>query len=112
LTEALSDPARLRGLLALAGDREREVLRQLAAGPPLGSVREATRPVAAGDADTPVRWLLAHGLLVAIDSDTVELPREVGLLVRGDAPLGTLRLHPPAAEAKELGAGTADDAGA
>jgi len=28
LTEALSDPARLRGLLALAGDREREVLRQ------------------------------------------------------------------------------------
>ena len=112
LTEALSDPARLRGLLALAGDREREVLRQLAAGPPLGSVREATRPVPAGDADTPVRWLLAHGLLVGIDSDTVELPREVGLLVRGDEPLGPSRLRPPEATPREVGPDTADATGA
>ena len=105
LTEALADPVRLRGLLALAGDREREVLRQLADGPPLGSVRDATRPVAAEDADTPVRWLLAHGLLVGIDSDTVELPREVGLLVRGDEPLGPPRLRPPAGDAARGGAG-------
>jgi hypothetical protein len=112
LTEALSDPARLHGLLALAGDREREVLRQLAAGPPLGSVREATRPVPAGDADTPVRWLLAHGLLVGIDSDTVELPREVGLLLRGDEPLGPPRLRPPEATPREVGPDTADATGA
>src|SRR6185437_14098865 len=95
LTEALSDPARLRGLLALAGDREREVLRQLAAGPPLGSVREATRPVAAGDADTPVRWLLAHGLLVGVDE-----------------PLGPPRLRPPEATPREVGPDTADATGA
>ncbi len=112
LVEALSDPARLRGLLAAAGEREREVLGQLATGPPLGSVREATRPVAAEDVDTPVRWLLAHGLLVAIDSDTVELPREVGLLVRGDEPLGPPRLRPPEGAAREVGPDAADHAGA
>ena len=112
LTEALTDPVRLKALLGLAGAREREVLTQLAAGPPLGTVRDATRPVPAEDADTPVRWLLAHGLLIAVDADTVELPREVGLLLRGDAPLGTLRLDPPPVAARDLGAGAADDAAA
>ncbi len=112
LAEALTDPVRLRHLLDLAGDREREVLAQLAAGPPLGTVRDATRPVAAEDADTPVRWLLAHGLLVAVDSDTVELPREVGLLVRGDAPLGPPRPDPPDPAPRTVGVDTADDAGA
>ena len=66
-------------------------------------MREATRPVPAEDADTPVRWLLAHGLLVGIDSDTVELPREIGLLVRGDEPLGPPRLRPPDATPREVG---------
>jgi len=112
LTEALTDPVRLKNLFASAGPREHEVLAQLAAGAPIGTVRDATRPVPAQDADSPVRWLLAHGLLVATDSDTVELPREVGLLVRGDVPLGALRLHPSAVTAKDIGAGTADDAGA
>jgi hypothetical protein len=112
LTEALTDPVRLRTLIGGAGDREREVLGQLAAGAPLGTVRDATRPVPAEDADTPVRWLLAHGLLVAIDSDTVELPREVGLVVRGEAPIGAPRLHPPAAQPREIGVRSADDAGA
>ena len=105
LADVLADRARLDALLAAAGEREREVLGQLAAGPPLGSVRDATRPVPAGEPDTPVRWLLAHGLLVAIDSDTVELPREVGLAARGDAPLGPLRLDPPATPTRTVGTG-------
>jgi len=71
------------------------VLARLAEGPPLGGVREARRSVPAEDADTPVRWLLAHGLLVAIDDESVELPREVGLLLRGAAPLGPLHPEPP-----------------
>lgn len=114
VAEVLTDPARLDALLRTvgAGDREREVLAQLAAGPPLGSVREANRPVRARDADSPVRRLLASGLLVAIDADTVELPREVGLAVRGDQPLGPLRLAPPPADTTDVGAETADAAGA
>ncbi len=109
---ALAEPGRLEALLARADEREREVLDQLAAGPPLGTVRDATRPVAAAEADSPVRWLLAHGLLVAIDPDTVELPREVGLAVRGDAVLGELRLRPPETAGEDVGAQTADAAGA
>jgi len=112
VAEALAEPGRLEALLARAGDREREVLDQLAAGPPLGTVRDAARPVAAADADSPVRWLLAHGLLVAIDPDTVELPREVGLAVRGDAPLGELRLRAPETVTEDVGAQVTDAAGA
>ncbi|MGB8651044.1 MAG: helicase-associated domain-containing protein, partial [Mycobacteriales bacterium] len=80
---ALSDPARVRSLVEQGGDGARAVLEQLAAGPPYGKVRDARRIPHGDEADSPVRWLLAHGLLVAIDDDTVELPREIALLLRG-----------------------------
>jgi hypothetical protein len=59
-----------------------------------------------------VRWLLAHGLLVAIDNDTVELPQEVGLAIRGDAPLGPLRTGPEPLRTSRPGQSSADAAGA
>jgi Helicase conserved C-terminal domain/WYL domain len=90
-----ADRVRLGQLIATAGPAEREVLASLAEGPPVGSVADALRPVSAASADTPVRWLLARGLLVAIDGTTVELPREVGLALRGDRPLGELHPDPP-----------------
>jgi hypothetical protein len=95
LAALFADRERLQGLLDKAGDEERKVLQALAAGPPLGQVRDALR---VGPVDSPVRWLLAHGLLVAIDNSTVELPREVGLLLRGDRPLGAVSPTPPALE--------------
>ena len=95
LVGLFNDRKRLQGLLDKAGDEERQVLTALAAGPPLGQVRDALR---AGPVDSPVRWLLAHGLLVAIDNGTVELPREAGLLVRGNAPLGDVRPTAPELE--------------
>jgi hypothetical protein len=112
LTDVLADPDRLGALLTRCGDAERAVLGQLAAGPPLGTVREALRPVAAENAGTPVRWLLAHGLLIAIAPETVELPREVGLALRGDRPLGPARVLPPPLDTLEPGAAAADRAGA
>jgi len=108
----LGDPERLRGLLAQAGPQEQQVLGSLAAGPPYGQVRDALRPVAADEADTPVRWLLAHGLLAAVDAGTVELPREVGLALRGAAPLGTVRPTSPELASAEPGAGQVDAAAA
>jgi hypothetical protein len=112
IAAVFADPARLAALLARCGTPERAVLGQLAAGPPLGTVRDALRQVSAADADTPVRWLLAHGLLVAIDAETVELPQEVGLALRGDAPLGPVRVEPePLATTRADRAGT-DAAGA
>jgi hypothetical protein len=95
LAEAFADERRLANLVAGCPPEAQAVLAKLAAGPPLGAVKDARRPVAAEDADTPVRWLLAHGLLVALDDESVELPREVGLHLRGGAPLGELHPEPP-----------------
>jgi len=93
LVELFSDRRRLQAALDAAGEEERRVLAALAVGPPLGQIRDALR---AGPVDSPVRWLLARGLLVAVDNATVELPREVGLLVRGSAPLGNISAAAPA----------------
>ncbi len=109
---ALTDPDRLRGLLDEAGPRAREVLESLAHGSPLGQVRDALRPVADGEDLSPVRWLIAHGLLVPVDTSTVELPREVALLLRGDAPLGEVRATPPPLDGSSPGKGAVDAAAA
>jgi hypothetical protein len=79
----LTDPRAVRDLLATGGEQAQAVLGQLAAGPPYGKVKDARRITSVEDVDSPVRWLLSRGLLVAIDDETVELPREIGLLVRG-----------------------------
>ena len=97
IVELFGDGDRLAALLATAGEPERRVLETLADGSPLGQVRDAKRPSAPDDS-SPVRWLLARGLLVPLDDDTVELPREVGLAVRGAAALGDVRPTPPALE--------------
>jgi hypothetical protein len=97
VVELFSDPARLAALVSCADADARRVLDTLAAGSPLGQVKDARRPVTA-PADSPVRWLLAHGLLVPVDDDTVELPREVGLVVRGERALGALAPEPPPLE--------------
>jgi len=103
---------RLGTLLARCGEAERRVLDQLAGGPPIGSLTGARRPTRAADAHGPVRWLLAHGLLVAIDDETVELPREVGLALRGDHPVGPSRHEPPRLAATTLGESTVDSSAA
>ncbi|WP_409462316.1 helicase-associated domain-containing protein [Amycolatopsis sp. GA6-003] len=69
--------------LAEVGDDERAVLTALAAGPPIGRTRDASFDVGLSDAATPVQKLLARGLLLRRDDQTVELPRELGLLLRG-----------------------------
>ncbi len=96
LVELFEDPSRLAALVATAGPDERRVLEALASGSPLGQVRDAMRPATPATAESPVRWLLARGLLVPVDDSTVELPREVGVLVRGERVLGGLSAEPPA----------------
>jgi hypothetical protein len=79
-------PERIRALVAAGPDGTTAVVEQLANGTPYGRVKGARTP---GPVDSPVRYLLAHGLVVAIDDDTVELPREVGR---------EFRERPPAAQ--------------
>lgn len=87
-------------LLATVDDEERRVLDALAAGPPIGRSR--------GDPAGPVGRLLARGLLLRVDPDTVELPRQVGLALRGDRPLGRIEVEPPDLGARDRGARTVD----
>jgi hypothetical protein len=116
LAAALSDQIRVGALVGSAPPEARSVLARLAGGPPIGEVRDARRPTVPGSGTAPVRWLLAHGLLIAIDTDVVELPREVALVLRGDRPYGELHPRPPApiapviAGCDEAGAGQAAEA--
>jgi hypothetical protein len=110
--ELCADPARLRRTLLAAPPQARAVLDRLAAGPPIGAIGASRQ----GEA---VRWLIDNGLLIAVSkagpaSDgVVELPREVGLLLRRDTgPLGPLGPRPPAADAPIRDPKAADSAGA
>ena len=95
-------------LLAAVEPDERRVLDTLAAGPPVGRSRAGPDPT------SPVARLLSRGLLVRVDADTVELPRQVGLALRGDRPMGALPVDPPDLATVERGIdlvdGTAADA--
>jgi Helicase conserved C-terminal domain len=72
---------------------QRRILEALAAGPPIGTSRDAT---ADADPNSPVQRLIAAGLLIRADEQTVELPREVGMALRADNPMGALPLAEPA----------------
>ncbi len=112
IAELLADTTRLAALLASADDAALRVLETLASGPPLGQVKDANRRATSSPGDSPVRWLLARGLLVPIDADTVELPREVGLALRGASALGALQPYPPALATAGAGPGGVDTAAA
>ncbi|MCX5068845.1 helicase C-terminal domain-containing protein [Micromonospora lupini] len=129
-----ADPAKLRRTLLAAPPSARAILDRLAAGPPVGSVPPGALqapPIGAQDAvladptnggaptGSPVRWLVDNRLLVAVPagsstaSGTVELPREVGLLLRRDTgPLGPLRTSPPPAATPPREPKAVDSAGA
>lgn len=77
---------------------ERSILQRLAAGPPLGSIANAYEPPETDERDRPVAALVRAGLLVPVDPGRVELPREVGVLLRGDRPLGDVPADAPAIE--------------
>jgi hypothetical protein len=112
IVTAIAAPAVLDRLLDSAGEQERAVLEQLAAGPPLGTIQGAQRPAVPDAPQTPVRWLLARALLVGVEPNTVELPREVGLAIRGSRPLGPSTAEPPTMTVRELDSSTVDSVAA
>jgi hypothetical protein len=110
-----ADRARLRRVVLSAPPGARAVLDRLAAGPPIGAL---TRDSVA----EPVRWLVEQHVLVPVseagraprpDGELVELPREIGMLLRRETgPLGVLRPQPPAPDGPSRGPQAADSAGA
>ncbi|NJC72840.1 hypothetical protein HC031_24425 [Planosporangium thailandense] len=107
----VSDAARLRRTLLAAPPAARAVLDRLAAGPPIGTANRAV--LNDPDSDSPVRWLVTRHLLVPTGGDTVELPREISLLLRRETgPLGELHPTPPEVDAPVREISAADRAGA
>ena len=104
-----ADAAKLRRTVLAAPPPSRAVLDRLAAGPPIGT----TTTSVTADPQSPVGWLVAKHLLVSIGDTTVELPREVGLLLRrDDGPLGPLHPAPPAPTTVIRTVSSVDSAGA
>jgi Helicase conserved C-terminal domain/WYL domain len=95
IVDLLRDADHVRTLLEGAPGAAVELLERLAWGTPVGTVERADRAVRAEDAASPVDWLLAHGLLAALDPRTVVLPREVGLALRGGRAFATVEWEPP-----------------
>jgi hypothetical protein len=93
---ALTDPTEVAARLEAAGPDARAVAERLAAGPPVGRLSNADRPVTVETARSPVEKLLAHRLLTVVDARTVALPREVGLYLRGGRLFPPDALTPPA----------------
>ncbi|MGI5147093.1 helicase-associated domain-containing protein [Plantactinospora sp. CA-294935] len=115
----VADPARLRRTLLAAPPPARAILDRLAAGPPVGTLPAAAPP--GGGAAAPVSWLVDNRLLVPVTEPSglagkptaVELPREIGLLLRRESgPLGPLRPTPPTVAGAAREPKAADSAGA
>jgi hypothetical protein len=92
----------LPALLEAVEPDEQRVLDALAAGPPIGRSRGGSAP------HSPVGRLLAKGLLLRVDPETVELPRQVGLALRGKRPMGPLTLTAPDLATRDRGADVVD----
>ena len=83
VAELFADRDRLALLIGQVSGEARDALAGLVWGPPTGRVERARRDVDVASAGSPVEELLARGLLVATADDTVVLPREIGLHLRG-----------------------------
>ena len=94
----LTLPADLPKALGELPADELAVLERLAGDRPVGHLPDTSGNGPA----TAARRLLTKGLLARIDALNVELPREIGVLLRGDRPYGPPRLRPePAVVARD-----------
>ncbi|KRF03939.1 hypothetical protein ASH00_14845 [Arthrobacter sp. Soil782] len=81
-----------------------DLLEKLAASP-VGSAKASASSTA-----TPLEWLLERGLLIRLDANHVELPREVGIAARGGMIIPSLRASPPVPQLAAVRAGLRDNA--
>ncbi|MGH3322450.1 MAG: helicase-associated domain-containing protein [Streptosporangiaceae bacterium] len=95
LAVQLADPYVLDELLDAAGPDARAVLDRLTWGPPVGKLNGARRDVRPDTAASPVERLLARGLLIPVEEDTVVLPREIALRLRDGRPFIRPEPEPP-----------------
>ncbi len=90
-SDALSEDE-VRSALDGIEPNERDLLTTLARSSPIGRTRDAAPGTSP---DRPVQRLLARGLLRWIDAETVELPAQVGQVLRGEAVFDPASPTPP-----------------
>ncbi|WP_433246613.1 helicase-associated domain-containing protein [Streptosporangium sp. CA-135522] len=96
LAELLGDPEIVGRLIEEVSPQARSALNELVWGPASGRVPNARREVRAATAQSPIEQLLSRALLGATGEETVVLPREVGLFLRGGRVHQDLSPLPPA----------------
>lgn len=99
---ALSDPDRIRALVAQVDAPAHRLLDSLTWGPPNGTVTDARREVSLATASSPVESLIARGLLLPTGDDTLTLPREIGLFLRSGSLFQDVGTTPPAFEGRSV----------
>ncbi|RVW06431.1 helicase-associated domain-containing protein [Rhodococcus spongiicola] len=90
-TDAMTE-TEIRAALAEIEPSERDLLTTLARSSPLGRTRDAAPGTSP---DRPVQRLLSRGLLHWIDAETVELPTQVGQVLRDEAVYDPASPTPP-----------------
>ncbi|WP_190819035.1 helicase-associated domain-containing protein [Saccharopolyspora pogona] len=106
LTEAAAKAA-----LTDLDEEERRLVGKLAEGAPIGRTKDAAKQVPLEQAANPVQRLLAKGLLLRRDAETVELPRQLALAVRGDHPMGPVEPEEPIPDLTGTGQSNVDNTG-
>ncbi|MDP9864670.1 MULTISPECIES: helicase-associated domain-containing protein [Streptosporangium] len=96
LADLLGDPEVVGRLIQDVSPQARSALNELAWGPASGRVPNARREVRTATAQSPIEQLLSRALLGATGEETVVLPREVGLFLRGGRIHQDLSPVPPA----------------
>ncbi len=100
VARVLADDGLLEKLVAERSEPAQALLHRLAAGPPIGTLPGFGSSPRPGDTqsvdDAAAAELIMHGLLVPIGPAAVELPREVGALLRRPNLLGAVSPQPPA----------------
>ncbi|MFS1301754.1 helicase C-terminal domain-containing protein [Streptosporangium longisporum] len=108
LAALLADPEVVGRLVEEVSPQARSALNELAWGPASGRVPNARREVRAATAQSPIDQLLSRALLAATGEESVVLPREVGLFLRGGRVHRDLSPFPPVTEGTERDQGLAD----
>ncbi|MFB9677411.1 helicase C-terminal domain-containing protein [Streptosporangium vulgare] len=101
LAALLADEEIVGRLVEEVSPQARSALNELVWGPASGRVPNARREVRAATAQSPIEQLLSRALLAATGEETVVLPREVALFLRGGRVHRDLSPFPPATEGTE-----------
>ncbi|MDP9389356.1 MAG: hypothetical protein M3Q48_15920, partial [Actinomycetota bacterium] len=109
LAGALADPTVVRAAVEGGPEGTDELVDELAWRYPAVSVPGGTAYLYDR---TPVGWLANRGLVVPVSWNSVVMPREAGVGLRGGRPFPVLANRPPALDPVAVDAGAVDTAGA